>query len=188
MEDEGRMRGGRWIYHRQVAVPLELWIMHSSSIRRKWEIEFTLTGWCSRVHLGPSVHVPFCKPAIRRDQHQRSMKKKKKTDGRFKDMFLRYIFPPSNLHQKCKDKPTHVRTQTLTREIHSDWGFFPPYITAVWHRMLEDAVLLYMQLFPIKAIHLFFSLCPHSCSLFMQWSKLAVKVECVFNILFAKQK
>ena len=44
LEDEGRMRGGRWIYHRQVAVPLELWIMHSSSIRRKWEIEFTLTG------------------------------------------------------------------------------------------------------------------------------------------------
>lgn len=39
-----RMRGGRWIYHRQVAAPSERWIMHCSSIPRKWEIEFTLTS------------------------------------------------------------------------------------------------------------------------------------------------
>lgn len=120
-EDEGRMRGGRWIYHRQVAAPLELWIMYSSSIPRKREIEFTLTSEYSHVYLSCTVRVPLCKPAIRRDQHQSSIKKK--TDGFFKDMFSKYFFFPSSLHHKCKDELTHVHPQTFTPEIRSDRHF-----------------------------------------------------------------
>lgn len=64
LEDEGRMRGGRWIYHRQVAAAFELWIMYCSSVRRKWEVEFTLTSYCSHIHLNLSVPVCLCRPEI----------------------------------------------------------------------------------------------------------------------------
>lgn len=151
------MRGGRWIYHRQVAVPLVLWIMYSSSFRRKWEIEFTLTSLYSHVHLSSSGHVPLSKPAIRRDQYQCSIKKLM--------VFLKICFwnnfslqPPSQAQGQ-----THTCAHTNINTGNSFWlRHFIPHISQLcqlgWWRMqyystcsnFQKILLIFFQYLPLK--------------------------------------
>lgn len=136
VKDEGRMRGGRWIYHRQVAAPLELWIMYCSSIPRKWEIEkkkkeieFTLTSYTAT---STSAALSVC-ASVSQQWDSISVFKKKK-------MFVKCIFSPLSRMQRHTDMCTqNSHLHHYLDHVKVGGGLFP-FITAVQVRMMEDAV------------------------------------------------
>lgn len=152
------MRERRWFYRRQVAAPLELWIMYSSSIPRKWEIEFALTKQ-------PQPRLPQpccpCTPLKIRNEKGSAPMLCYKTNKDSRLMYLRCIFPLS-LHHRYKDKVTHVHTQTFTPAFCPSDAFYSSSITAVWARLMDDVTRCCSAhwSFSKDYVHLFFCCCP----------------------------